>query len=306
MDGPGCPLTEGERWARAELGKLLDARFSPIAVARFLARSQGRAGAVRRARPELARQEAAWLAAGAGACFVAQGASLRWWVAVGLMLDWHLGMVESPEGEPQPLGPADALTLARAWLVPVALHDPSATVVTAGWATDVLDGVAARARLGGCGPTRAGRDLEGLVDACFGAAVLVGLRRRERLGAAPVALEVGRVGVGFGYAVAVWFGRAAPPDRAVLGAARSTTAVRAAGMLAAAAGHRRAADALLTAGSLASLALLATHGRREPHPTLADDAPAARLPDHGPQPCRVLLRRRRPAQATRTGRRPRP
>lgn len=267
MDGPGCPLTEGERWVRVELQELLDARFSPVAVTRFLARSQRRANAVRRARPELARQEAVWLAAGAGACLVAPGASLRWWAASGLMLDWHLGMLESPEGVPQPLGPADALTLTRAWLAPVALRDPSAAVVACGWATDVLDGMAARARMGGCGPTRAGRDLEGLVDACFAAAVLVGLRRQGRLGAGPVALEVGRVGLGFGYAVAVWFGRAAPPDRDVLGAARATTALRAAGMLAAAVGRRRGADALLAAGSVLSLALLGAHVRRGRRPT---------------------------------------
>jgi len=254
MAGPGCPLTAGERWVRGELQELLDARFAPVAVGRFLARSQGRANGVRRARPALARPEASWLAVGAAACTAAPGASLRWWAAVGVMLDWHLGMVESPDGEPQLLGPADALTLARAWLVPVALHHPSAAVVASGWGTDVLDGAAARARLGGCGPTRAGRDLEGLVDACFGAAVLVGLRRRDRLGRVPVALEVGRVAAGLGYAVAAWFGRAAPPDRAVLGAARATTALRAAGMLAAAAGRRRDGDALLVVGSLAGLA----------------------------------------------------
>lgn len=264
MDGPGCPLTEGERWVRAELQELLDARLAPRAVARFLVRSQRRSTAVRRARPGLARQEAVWLAVGVAGCAACPRASLRWWSAVGLMLDWHLGMVESAEGAPQPLGPADALTLTRAWLVPVALRDPTAAVVAGGWATDVLDGAVARAHLGppGCGPTRAGRDLEGLVDACFGGAVLLGLARRGALGRAPVALEVGRVGAGFGYALVVWFGRATAPDRDVLRAARATTAARAAGMLAAATGRRRTGDALVTAGSLASLALLAAQRRR--------------------------------------------
>ena len=29
---------------------------------------------------------------------------LAWWGLISLMLDWHLGMIESEEGEPQPLG----------------------------------------------------------------------------------------------------------------------------------------------------------------------------------------------------------
>ena len=45
----------------------------------------------------------------------------------------------------QPTGAADALTLSRAWLVPLALDGPSPALVVAGFATDVLDGVAARA-----------------------------------------------------------------------------------------------------------------------------------------------------------------
>ena len=47
-------------------------------------------------------------------------------------------------------------------------------MTAAGAISDVLDGVLARRS----GPTRAGRDLEGLVDACFGAAALRGALRR--------------------------------------------------------------------------------------------------------------------------------
>ena len=138
------------------------------------------------------------------------------------MLDWHLGMFETEDGRPRNLGAADALTLARAWLVPVALDAPSPLVCLAAAATDTLDGPAARR----AGPTRAGRDLEGLVDACFAAAALRGARRRGWLGRAPVAGELARIGAGFAYAVGVWFGRAQPPPAALLHAARWSTALR--------------------------------------------------------------------------------
>ena len=126
-----------------------------------------------------------------------------------VMLDWHLGMFETEDGRPRNLGAADALTLARAWLVPVALDAPTPLVCLAAAATDALDGPAARR----AGPTRAGRDLEGLVDACFAAAALRGARRRGWLGRAPVAGELARIGAGFAYAVGVWFGRAAAAAR---------------------------------------------------------------------------------------------
>ena len=249
-------LTDGEVWVRAELRELRDAGYAPTATARFLWRCQQRAGRVRRERPELARRELGWLAAGAGA-YVGHGRAdaLRWWLLVGLMLDWHLGMLETEDGTPRNLGAADALTLSRAWLVPLALDAPSPALVAAGFATDVLDGVAARASA----PTRAGRDLEALVDAAFAAAVLVGARRARQLGRAAAAAELARTGAGVAYAVVSYFGRAQPPDRAALRAARGTTVVRAAGMLAATLDRRRAADALLVGGSALSIALLVRH-----------------------------------------------
>lgn len=262
------PRTEGEAWVRAELERLRSARFSPGAVAAFLAASQRRASGIRRERPDLARQEAAWLAAGAAVWLglAAGGAEpfrrrlrsgLAWWAATGVMLDWHLGMLETEDGTPRPLGSADALTLARAWLVPVAADTPSAVVCAAAALTDVLDGRAAR--LGA--PTRAGRDLEGLVDACFAAAALGGAVRRGRLGAPAAGLELARQGAGVAYAAGVYFGRARPPGRAIAGAARLASPVRVAGLVAAGLGRRRAADALVGGGALASIALLAAAAR---------------------------------------------
>ncbi len=255
-----APRTEGERWIREELLALRDAHFAPVALARFLWRSQVRANAVRSARPELARREVQLLGLGAVAYLpaVATGATtarsaLRWWVLTGLMLDWHLGMVESEDGRPRNLAVADALTLGRAWLVPLALTRPTPAVVLVGWGSDVADGIAARA---GAGPTRAGRDLEGLVDVGFGTAVLVGARRAGLLGRGVVIVETARVTAGVAYAVLAYFARATPPDRAMLRAGRATTVARAAGTLLATRGRRAQGEALLGAGSAVSLALL--------------------------------------------------
>ena len=167
-------LTEGERWARTELERLIDRRFSPAAVAGFLAASFRRSADIRRARPELARQARRWTAIGAAAWllppFRARArAGLAWWALVSLMLDWHLGMVETP---------------------------------------------------------------------------------------AAVGAELARLGAGLGYALVVYFGRAEAPDARVTRAARLTTPVRAAGLIAAGLGRRRLASALLAAGSAWSIASL--------------------------------------------------
>ena len=257
-------VTPGELWTREQLAALLSRGFSPPAIARFLLASQRRASQVRRARPALARQARRWMAAGA-AGWVAlalagvepwrrrQRAGLAWWGAGAVMLDWHLGMVETPDGRPRPLGPADALTLLRVWLVPVAADTPAPIVVAVGALTDVLDGVVARATE----PSRLGRDLEGLADACFAAAALRGARRRGWLGPGAAVAELARLGVGFGYALVVYFGTAEAPDARVIRAGRVTAPVRVAGLLAAGRGRRRLADGLVISGCALSVAELA-------------------------------------------------
>jgi phosphatidylglycerophosphate synthase len=254
------PLTEGERWAREQLAELLRRRFTPPAIAAFLAASQRRANDVRRARPELARQAWTWSAGGAAAWLAlarAGGqpyrdrarAGLAWWAACAVMLDWHLGMVETDDGRPRRLSSADAMTLARAWLVPVAAVSPTPVVCGVAALSDVLDGRLARR----AGPTRIGRDLEGLVDAAFAAAALRGARRLELISPAAVAAELTRLGAGFAYAVYAYFGRAQAPDPALIRAARLTTPVRAAGLVAAGLGRPRLAGGLLGSGALLSL-----------------------------------------------------
>jgi phosphatidylglycerophosphate synthase len=257
-------MTEGERWAREQLETLLVRRFTPGAVARFLLESWRRSTAVRRKRPALARRAGRWTVAGAIAwtALAAAGiepfrrrlrAGLSWWAATALMLDWHLGMIETEDGRPRNLGAADALTLARAWLVPVAFDSPTPVVCALAAATDAFDGPLARR----AGPTRAGRDLEGLVDACFAAAALRGALRRGWLPPLVGGAELLRLGTGFGYAVAVYFGRARPPRPQVLRAARAATAVRATGLALAGSSHRRTAAAFVAVGWAASAALVA-------------------------------------------------
>ncbi len=157
--------------------------------------------------------------------------------------------------------PADALTLARAFLVPVIADDLDTAALTTAAVSDVLDDMAARATV----PTRAGRDLEGLVDVAVLAAALRCARRTGRLSPAVIALELGRITAGFGYTVAVYFARTQPPSRTVLRAGRLTTPLRLTGLIVAGRGWRRSADALLATGSLISMLLLAYALRARHH-----------------------------------------
>ncbi|MEJ7798566.1 MAG: CDP-alcohol phosphatidyltransferase family protein [Solirubrobacteraceae bacterium] len=248
--------TAGELWAREQLTLLLDARFTPRAVVRFLVNSQRRANAERRARPATARRMRRWIAAGAGAWagLALAGhepfrrrlrAFAAWWALTWLMLDWHIGMVETEDGRARNLGPADACTLARVWLAPAAADTPAAWICALAFVSDGLDGRLARASE----PTRIGRELEGLADAAFAAAALRGALRRDWLGRAAAISELVRLAISFGYALFVWFGSASPPDPRVLHAARVMTPVRAGGLVAAGLGYRRLANALVTGGA---------------------------------------------------------
>jgi hypothetical protein len=250
---------------------LLDARFAPRAVARFLLASQRRANEQRAARPATARRMRAWISIGAAAWAALAlagrepfrrraGAFAAWWALTWLMLDWHVGMFESEDGEPRNLSVADACTLVRVWLVPAAADTPAPWICALAFASDGLDGRLARATV----PTRIGRDLEGLADAAFAAAALRGARRGDWLGRGAAGAELARIAVGLGYTVLVWLGSARAPDPGVLHAARVTTPLRTGGLVAAGLGRRRLADALVISGALCSgLATAAAVRRRE-------------------------------------------
>jgi hypothetical protein len=250
------PRTDGELWAREQLELLRGARFAPRAVARFLAASQRRTSEQRRARPATARRTRRWMAAGAAAWAALAlarrepfrrriGAFVGWWALTWLMLDWHIGMVETEDGRARNLGPADACTLVRVWLVPAVADEPAPWMCALAFASDALDGRLARAGE----PTRIGRDLEGLADWAFAAAALSGALRRGWLGRGAGSGELVRLGAGLGYALVVYFGSASAPDARVVHAARLATPLRAGGLVAAGFGHRRAADALIAGGA---------------------------------------------------------
>jgi phosphatidylglycerophosphate synthase len=238
-------------------------------VAGFLLASRRRAREVRADRPALAAQARRWVALGAlpwlaigagaapwrqrGARAAARRqragcAGLAWWLCCGLMLDWHLGMWETDDAQARRLDAADALTLGRAWLVPLAFTTPTPGVCLLAAVSDALDGPLARRR----GATRAGRDLEGLVDACFTVAALAGARREGLVPGWAAGAEAVRISVGILYAVGSYFLAAEPPERSLIGAARPLSVARAGGLVIALAGRRRAGASILAAGALAS------------------------------------------------------
>jgi len=251
------PVTEGERWTEAELRRLRDARWSPRAAAVFLRAAQTRANRTRRRRPDLARQEARWMLLGAAAWLICaraiphgpparvRGRGLLWWGGCALMVDWHLGMLETPDGRPVGLGIPDALTLTRAWLVPAVARYPDPSLLLLGAATDFADGVLARRTR----TTRFGRDLEGLADACFAVAALRAAVRTGVLSPLPAALEQTRLLAGVVYAAGVYFAGGHAPEPAVPSRGRGSAPVRMAALVAAGLGYRQLGDRLLVTGS---------------------------------------------------------
>jgi phosphatidylglycerophosphate synthase len=220
------PLTDGEQWTEAALLELRDGGHGLAAWRQFLRSSLQRAGATRRARPELARQcrrcgatgALAWLAA----CLASRrtrevrlrpGVGLSWWLVVSQMLDWHLGMAEGGDGRPRArLSPADAASLARFWLVPVV---PAAArsrvglpmVIIVAGLTDWLDGTLARRN----GRTRLGRDLDTTADLALIATAALTARVAGRIPTlAFVALSL-RCASGVALSVVAVFGRARRP-----------------------------------------------------------------------------------------------
>ncbi len=181
-----------------------------------------------------------------------QSCGLAWWALCAVMLDWHLGMLETPEGRAVPLGAADALTLLRVWLVPAVAVAGDPGLLLLGALSDCADGSVARATR--C--TRFGRDLEGLADACFFTAALRGAVAAGHLSRRAARLEGARLAAGTIYAAGTYFSAARAPDPRVTRSGRSAAPVRAAALMVAGLGHRRLADRLLVTGSSAALVSL--------------------------------------------------
>jgi hypothetical protein len=244
-EGPGGGsaerLTEGEQWSRALLDQLRDERFAAGAWRRFFAEAFRRSRVVRARRPALVRQSRAWGLGGLAAAVPfgsrAVGSWALWWA----MVDWHLGMVESPDGRERGLAACDALTLSRLWAAPVVRRHPEPWLVAAGMATDLLDGALARRS----GPTRLGRDFDSTADTLFLDAALRGAIERHGLDARLLDLERARLVVGTVVTFANYFGASEPaPQQANRGLA---AVLAAGGALLAVSGRPRTAEPLIGA-----------------------------------------------------------
>jgi phosphatidylglycerophosphate synthase len=264
-------LTEGERWALAELERLRAGRWGPHALRDFVWASQIRANRNRRLRPALLHQELAWISVGMGAWLSAgrlpaessiarsRRQGLIWWAACSLMLDWHLGMVETPDGDAVALGVADALTLVRAWLVPAVAVRADPVLLAIGGVTDAIDGLVARSTR----RTRFGAQFDGLVDACFAAAALRGAERVGGVSPAVVWVERVRLTVGAAYVAGEYFAAGRHPDERLRSSGRIAVPVRLAGLVAGGLRSRRLADRLMVgAASLSLVGLLGCVSRR--------------------------------------------
>ena len=149
-------MSDGERWTRETLAALHHDRYTPAACARFLAASFARAARQGRERPQPRRQLAgvallgvlAWAGVAAVGYGLVAVAGAGWWLLVVLMFDWHLGMLERPDGRRlDRLGLANVLTLARFWLVPllpVLAPTGLGIALLVAVALDVVDGPIAR------------------------------------------------------------------------------------------------------------------------------------------------------------------
>jgi phosphatidylglycerophosphate synthase len=235
-------LTEGEAWSRELLDRLRAERFTAGAWGRFFDHAFTRARVVRARRPELVRQSRRWGAAGLAAAAPLGARPAASWALWWTMVDWHLGMVETPgEGRARPLAAADALTLARLWAAPVVRRHPEPWLVGLGMVTDLLDGALARR----AGPTRLGRDLDSTADTVFLDSALRGAVERHGLDPRLLALERARLVVGTAVTFASYFGSSTPaPAQRNRGPA---AVLAAAGALLAVSGRPRAAEPLIGA-----------------------------------------------------------
>jgi phosphatidylglycerophosphate synthase len=160
-----------------------------------------------------------------------------------------LGMAEGGDGVPRRrLSPADAVTLARFWLVPLtvaARRTPRglATIIASGGLTDAVDGHLARRY----GRTRLGRDLDTTADLCFLTAAAMSLHAAGRL-PSPAAWALGaRHALGVALTTGAVLARARRP---AIRARPAGGALRIVGLVLCAYDHRRTGAIILVAGCL--------------------------------------------------------
>ena len=256
------PKTEGELWAEELLRELGRSRFKPAAWARFLEDSFARARRNRRERVRAQRQVLALGAVGLGA-WVGLAASGRpllatvaagWWVLVLLMVDWHLGMLERPDGSRLAgLGVANTLTLLRAGAIPLLPALPPTALglaVLAAGLSDVADGFLARSR---AEASRLGAWLDGAVDGILLSVAAVAAADRALLPVWVAALIVSRYLLPWLAIAGVYFATAGAPRREGYVSGRAPGVVLVVGLALAAWGVPEAAF-VAAAGALGGLA----------------------------------------------------
>ncbi len=193
---------------------------------------------------------------------------IGWLLAVVTMLDWHVGMLERPDGRPLGgLGVPNLLSLARLATIPLLLALPSAGIgaaVVLAAMTDVVDGVLARSR---DQVTRLGRWLDGAADATLLVSAVVILATRDVVSLWVAGLVIARHALQWAGVAASYFIRCAPPRLADIASARAAGAVIVAG-IATAPYASAAGTTLILLGATAGLAATAITTRR----TLVSDA----------------------------------
>lgn len=214
-------MTAGETWTREVLYELRAGGFAPDAWMRFLGRSFARARE-RRAERQREHRSVVLLAAAGGVAWLSAAAAGRpwlalagacWWLLQAAMLDWHLGMLERPDGSPlERLGLANLLTLARGGLPPALLllagSQTGLALLLAAGAADVADGRLAR-RLNE--QTLLGVWLDGSVDTLVVGAAALGAMLHGLLPAWAALPVLVRVGLPWVLAAGAYFGRAQRP-----------------------------------------------------------------------------------------------
>jgi phosphatidylglycerophosphate synthase len=264
-------MTAGETWTRELLAELRGARYRPGAWRMFLASSLARARWTRAIRTREHRQLLMLAALGAASWAALAALGWAWLALVGaawlglllLMVDWHLGMLESDAGRPlQELGAANLISLLRGALAPALLLAATPTVLLTlllgAGLSDAIDGPLARAR---GQESRLGRFLDPGVDAfVLGAAAVAA----TRLGLLPwwaACLVLARYAVQWVALAVGYFVRIEVPRPKGFVPWKLPGPIVFCGLILACA-HLTVATAVVAAGALAGLATLTATGVR--------------------------------------------
>lgn len=188
------------------------------------------------------------------AAAVALGA---WWAATALMVSWHLGLLETPDGRALTrLGAANLVTIGRSAVVPLLpflTPVPLAAVLAIAALSDAIDGPLARRR----GETsRLGRWLDASVDSLLLAAALLAAARLGLLSSVPLVLAFVRALLPWPVLFLRAFSRAQVPPVARVPFGRSSGFAIGAGIAVAALGVPEGGT-VVAAGSILGLAGMA-------------------------------------------------